>query len=213
MKVALTGATGFIGSHILTELHEHGHEVTALLRDAAQADIAKARGATPVVIDLYDRPAVTSLLADADGAIHTASPGDATSAGLTLGGAEYLALSDSTIAADPDDGEPLIITDTRPPSRANLAATDPAAAATACTGTIPLPGLRGIALLSDGAARLADRFGLLPWPATLAVIRDGGPGELIRQVRAAEASDPDGTRWPRSKSADDATVLYWHLPD
>ena len=33
---------GFIGSHILTELHEHGHEVTALLRDAAQADIAKA---------------------------------------------------------------------------------------------------------------------------------------------------------------------------
>lgn len=82
MKVALTGATGLIGSHILTELHEHGQEVTALLRDAAQADIAKARGATPVVIDLYDRRAVTSLLADADGTIHTASPGDATSAGL-----------------------------------------------------------------------------------------------------------------------------------
>jgi uncharacterized protein YbjT (DUF2867 family) len=82
MKVALTGATGFIGSHILTELHEHGHEVTALLRDATQADIAKARGARPVVIDLYDRRAVTSLLADADGTIHTASPGDATSAGL-----------------------------------------------------------------------------------------------------------------------------------
>jgi hypothetical protein len=38
---------GLIGSHILTEPHEHGHEVTALLRDAAQADIAEARGATP----------------------------------------------------------------------------------------------------------------------------------------------------------------------
>jgi uncharacterized protein YbjT (DUF2867 family) len=82
MKVALTGATGFIGFRILTELYEHGHEVTSLLRDAAQADIAKARGATPVVIDLYDRRAVMNLLADADGAIHTASPGDATSAGL-----------------------------------------------------------------------------------------------------------------------------------
>jgi nucleoside-diphosphate-sugar epimerase len=82
MNVALTSATGFIGSHVLTELHEHGHEVTALLRDAAQADIARARAATPVVIDLYDRRAVTSLLADADGAVHTASPGDATSAGL-----------------------------------------------------------------------------------------------------------------------------------
>jgi nucleoside-diphosphate-sugar epimerase len=82
MKVALTGATGFIGSHILTELQEHGHEVTALVRDDTQADIIKARGATPVVIDLYDRPAVATLLARADGAIHTASPGDATSADL-----------------------------------------------------------------------------------------------------------------------------------
>ncbi len=82
MKVALTGATGFIGSHILTELHEHGHEVTALVRDDIQADITKARAATPVVIDLSDRPAVATVLASADGAIHTASPGDATSADL-----------------------------------------------------------------------------------------------------------------------------------
>jgi len=34
------------------------------------------------VIDLYDRPAVAALLTTADGAIHTASPGDATSADL-----------------------------------------------------------------------------------------------------------------------------------
>jgi nucleoside-diphosphate-sugar epimerase len=82
MKVVLTGATGFIGSHVLAELHEHGHEVTALVRDGAQADIVAARGATPVVADLYDRPAVAGLLGKADGAIHTASPGDATSASL-----------------------------------------------------------------------------------------------------------------------------------
>jgi nucleoside-diphosphate-sugar epimerase len=82
MKVALTGATGFIGSHILTELSEHGHEVTALIRDDAQADLVKARGATPTVIDLYDRPAVAGLLSGMDAAIHTASPNDATSAAL-----------------------------------------------------------------------------------------------------------------------------------
>jgi nucleoside-diphosphate-sugar epimerase len=82
MKVALTGATGFIGSHVLTELQEHGHEVTAVVRDNAQADLVAARGATPVVADLYDRPAVAVLLGKADGAIHTASPGDATSADL-----------------------------------------------------------------------------------------------------------------------------------
>lgn len=82
MKVALTGATGFIGSHVLTELQQHGHEVTALVRDDAQAEIVAARGATPAVADLYDRPVVASLLGNADGAIHTASPGDATSANL-----------------------------------------------------------------------------------------------------------------------------------
>jgi nucleoside-diphosphate-sugar epimerase len=82
MKVALTGATGFIGSHVLTELLKHGHEVTALVRDDARAGIVGARGATPAVADLNDRPAVASLLSRADAAIHTASPGDATSAGL-----------------------------------------------------------------------------------------------------------------------------------
>jgi nucleoside-diphosphate-sugar epimerase len=82
MKVVLTGATGFVGSHVLTDLHKHGHEVTAVVRDDAQAATVAARGATPAVADLYDRPAVARLLASADGAIHTASPGDATSAGL-----------------------------------------------------------------------------------------------------------------------------------
>ena len=82
MKVVLTGATGFIGSHVLSELQEHGHEVTAFVRDDAQANTVAARGATPAVADLYDRAAVEGVLAGADGAIHTASPGDATSADL-----------------------------------------------------------------------------------------------------------------------------------
>ena len=82
MKVALTGATGFVGSHVLTELLGHGHEVTALVRNEDQVDIVTARGATPAVVDLYDRPAVVSLLSEADGAIHTASPGDETSANI-----------------------------------------------------------------------------------------------------------------------------------
>ena len=82
MKVALTGPNGFIGSHILTELQRHGHEVTALVRDDAQAETVAALGATPAIVDLYDRPAVTSMFASSDGAIHTASPGDATSANL-----------------------------------------------------------------------------------------------------------------------------------
>jgi nucleoside-diphosphate-sugar epimerase len=102
MKVALTGATGFIGSHVLTELHEHGHDVMALVRDDTQAEIVAARGATPRVVDLYDRPTVVSLLSDADGAIHTASPGDATSADLDS------AVVDAAIDAFAGSGKPYI---------------------------------------------------------------------------------------------------------
>jgi nucleoside-diphosphate-sugar epimerase len=101
-KVALTGATGFIGSHVLAELQGRGHDVTALVRNDAQADTVAARGAIPAVADLYDRPAVTSLLAKADGAIHTASPGDATSANLDS------AVVDAAIAALAGTGKPYL---------------------------------------------------------------------------------------------------------
>jgi nucleoside-diphosphate-sugar epimerase len=82
MKIALTGATGFIGSHVLTELQDNGHEVTALVRDDAQAAVIADGGATPIVIDLYDRAGLVGALGGLDGAVHTASPGDATSADL-----------------------------------------------------------------------------------------------------------------------------------
>lgn len=102
MKVALTGATGFIGSHVLTELRDHGHDVTALVRTDAQADAVAARGATPAVVDLYDVATVTSLLAGVDGAIHTASPGDATSSDLDS------AVVDAMIDAYAGTGKPYL---------------------------------------------------------------------------------------------------------
>ena len=102
MKLALTGASGFVGSHVLAELREHGHEVTALVRGEEQADIAAARGATPAVVDIYDRPAVVSLLRDLGGAIHTASPGDATSADLDS------AMVDAALEAFAGSGKPYI---------------------------------------------------------------------------------------------------------
>ena len=102
MKVALTGGTGFIGSHVLGELQEHGHEVIALVRDDTQADIVAARGASPRVVDLYDQPTVVSLLRTTDAAIHTASPGDETSAALDS------AVVDAVIEAFAGTGKPYL---------------------------------------------------------------------------------------------------------
>jgi nucleoside-diphosphate-sugar epimerase len=102
MKLALTGATGFIGSHILGELQEHGHEVIALVRDDTEAQTVAGRGATPIVVDLYDRPAVASAFRSADGAVHTASPGDETSANLDS------AVVDAAIDAFAGSGKPYL---------------------------------------------------------------------------------------------------------
>lgn len=100
MKIALTGATGFVGSHILTELHSHGHEVIALVRDDTQAASVAASGATPAIVDLYDLAAVVKVFSDADGAAHTASPGDETSANLDS------AVIDAAIGAFAPNGKP-----------------------------------------------------------------------------------------------------------
>jgi len=68
--------------------------------------------------------------------------------------------------------------------------------------------MRAAAVLSDGASRLVDRFGLARWEDVLKTLDTLGPRELLRQVREAEMGDLDGSRWPRGKVHDDATVAY-----
>jgi hypothetical protein len=76
------------------------------------------------------------------------------------------------------------------------------------TGEVALAGTAGVAVLTDGAARLVDEFGTLDWAGTVAVLGSDGPAGLIARVRAVERSDPTATRWPRTKMSDDATVAY-----
>ncbi|HLQ57083.1 MAG TPA: hypothetical protein VK162_22780 [Streptosporangiaceae bacterium] len=88
-----------------------------------------------------------------------------------------------------------------------LAAADPAIVTHAITGDVPRQHVQRAALLSDGAARAVDPFKLCDWQGLLAVLAAAGPSELIRQVRAAETTDPAGIRWPRNKIHDDATAI------
>jgi hypothetical protein len=92
-----------------------------------------------------------------------------------------------------------------------VAAADPQAASQALTGSLPSKTLHRAVMLSDGASRLVDPFGLATWEELLALLDESGPEELLRQVHAAEAVDPEGRQWPRTKRSDDATAVYLAL--
>lgn len=88
-----------------------------------------------------------------------------------------------------------------------VAATDPAAATEALTGTVPVAGLAGALVATDGGVRLHE-FGELTWSRLCDLVATDGPAALVSRTRAAEAADPTGVRWPRGKQYDDATLVY-----
>lgn len=67
MKVLVTGATGFVASHLVPALSLEGHEVVALGHDEQRI----ADGGTVVVRDLRERDAADSL-PDVDAVVHLA---------------------------------------------------------------------------------------------------------------------------------------------
>jgi len=92
-----------------------------------------------------------------------------------------------------------------------IAKDDPRAAAEAVTRSVPLARLNGAALLSNGASRIVDLYGLTEWPAALDQLRTSGPDEFLRRIREAEAAAEAAGTLPGFESADDATVAYCDL--
>jgi hypothetical protein len=135
------------------------------------------------------------------------------------GSVEWLVLADSPLLLDVGNGVRVIRDDRvdrlssytteairaarNSPGGFWVASTRPEAAYQALHGE--MQGVRRAALLTDGAARLVERFGLMGWDELLALLEEEGPRELIRRTRTAERERRPATT--RGKQFDDATAL------
>src|SRR5262245_48880944 len=64
MKVLVIGATGAVGTPLVSQLVERGHQVVGTSRTSERAETLRGLGAEPAVLDVLDREAVRRLVLD-----------------------------------------------------------------------------------------------------------------------------------------------------
>ncbi|MGA2382535.1 MAG: NAD(P)H-binding protein [Gemmatimonadales bacterium] len=70
MRIAMTGATGYVGSAVLSKLLRRDHEVRALARQPERAERLRDLGVELVAGDLGSRTALAALVKGADAVVH-----------------------------------------------------------------------------------------------------------------------------------------------
>jgi dihydroflavonol-4-reductase len=73
VKVFVTGATGFVGSHVAQELSRHGADLRILIRSSSKLANLEGIPAETVVGDLLQMDALRSALAGCDAVMHVAA--------------------------------------------------------------------------------------------------------------------------------------------
>src|SRR5215472_18138149 len=65
MRIFLAGAAGAVGKRLVPLLINAGHGVVGTTRSTTKADGLRAAGVEPVVVDVFDAPALSAAVLDA----------------------------------------------------------------------------------------------------------------------------------------------------
>ncbi|HEV7367402.1 MAG TPA: NAD(P)-dependent oxidoreductase [Gemmatimonadales bacterium] len=154
MKALVTGATGFVGSHLVEALRRSGVEVTALARSPMKASALTAQGVRVVRGDLHDPAALESASHDQEVIYHVAGVVAA------RGEAEFLLANregtQNVVAAAERSGQPRFVL------VSSLAAGGPAPRGSPLTGREPPKPVTAYGRSKLAAEQVVRQSGL-PW--------------------------------------------------
>ncbi|MFI6544121.1 SDR family oxidoreductase [Streptomyces prunicolor] len=200
MRVFVTGATGFVGSAVVRELLDNGHQVLGLARSDASAERLAATGAEVHRGSLEDLDALRAGASASDGVIHTGFIHDFSNyaACVAIDLSTVRALTETLAGSD----RPLVISSVMSHGRTEDDVPDPAARP-------DLPRLPAEVTALAAAAR-GVRVSVIRLPQ---VHGEGDhafvPGVIdVARAKGVSAYTGDGTtRWA-AVHRDDAALLY-----
>lgn len=212
MRIFVTGASGWIGSAVVAELMEAGHEVIGLARSEASAQRLETAGAIVQRGDIDDPDGLAKAAADSDGVIHLAFQHEVAFGGdFAAAAAADRRAVEAMGAALADSDRPLVLA-------SGIIGLTAGRVATEDDGLVPSAEVRAnpagrraaTALLTLSLRGIGVRSSVLRFPPT--VHGDGDPGfiailvGIARQRGVAGFVGPGQNRWPAVHRSDAARL-------
>jgi nucleoside-diphosphate-sugar epimerase len=205
VRVFVTGASGGIGSAVVSELIAAGHQVVGLARSDAAASTISGLGAEPLRGNIADLDILQKAAIDADGVVYLAFSHDFSTVGDAVGDEARAvgALGDALVGS----GKPLVLANGTPAAAGRPSTEDDPFTV---EGPVAGRGRTGQAVIDLAARDVRSAVVRLPRSVHDAGGRYGFASLLIQAARHTGVSGyvGDGTqRWP-AVHRDDAASLF-----